>query len=809
MPFGLCNAPATFQRFMNKIFEPFLGKFVRDFIDDFYIYGRKVDHFDHLVKVLERLEQANASLNPEKCIFRCEEGVLLGHIISKDGVAVDPEKVKKIMDLPFPNGLTKLRQFLGMVGYYRRFIISFSNKSYALTVYLKKDVDFDQILQDPSAKHAFEELKKALVTALVLAKPDWSKMFIVYTDASNIALGCTLSQLDDKAHDHPIAYASRQMVQAERDYSVTEREGLAVIFALKKFRHYLLGEFDYVIEDRPGRKHANADLLSRAYDEKGEEPLDDSFPDEDLMEMSASQEVPEEYKEIWDLLSRGWFTTSCGKEGAITGAHEGIPRWCSMRWAFAGKITAFKILDAGYHWRGIFRDCLEYCKTCDVCQAFAKKSTKTPPLRPVPLLGPFEKWGIDIVGPLNQTPRGNRFIVVATDYLTKWVEARPLKQTGEEEVGRFLLERIITRFGCPLELVSDRGGENLQLLRRVEEEARRKSQPSANDKVVTLEEEETDPLVPPNTEDLSSSPSNIVPNANVTTPTNVTQNPSVSIQSSGLPPKIFGYPPPPPPLPPVPTTIPLSQVWKKKRVNPPMAGNPITKQHYNKFRGGSEDEDDYQDADILVLEFEALSAANKEDSDDDKKRIFPGLLREHARNWWTHISKVGANVATWALIKDAFLKRFREPGYERTVWNKFNLGNFRRKKKERLRNYAERLQVLIHRAGGMTSATNNRGVTEPQAATAYINGLDERLKEFLLERQDDSPTLKNAIDNAEKYEVAHPGRSRGREKKKSKKKKKRSRSSSSESSSSSSSESSSSSSDSEDEKRTKRKKNKS
>ncbi|KAG6557616.1 hypothetical protein Mapa_000897 [Marchantia paleacea] len=151
MPFGLCNAPATFQRFMNKVFEPFIGKFVRDFIDDFCVYGKKEDHFDHLIKILQRLEKAKASLNPEKCIFGCEEGLLLGHIISKDGIAVDPEKVKRILDLPFPVTLTKLRQFLGMVGYYRRFIFSFSNKAYALTVYMKKGTDYDLILKDGEA----------------------------------------------------------------------------------------------------------------------------------------------------------------------------------------------------------------------------------------------------------------------------------------------------------------------------------------------------------------------------------------------------------------------------------------------------------------------------------------------------------------------------------------------------------------------------------------------------------------------------------------------------------------------------------
>ncbi|KAL3690877.1 hypothetical protein R1sor_004528 [Riccia sorocarpa] len=293
-------------------------------------------------------------------------------------------------------------------------------------------------------------------------------------------------------------------------------------------------------------------------------------------------------------------------------------------------------------------------------------------------------------------------------------------------------------------------GENLRLLQAVEDEARRTLQATTS----RNEDEEDDQPTPTST----TSGRSTSPTINTALPTSPL-NPSTTV-SGGTNGKIPSNPPPPPPLPPAQTTVPLSQVWKKKRVPPPMAANPITKQHYNKFRGGSKDEDDYQDADIFIMEFEALSAANREDFDDDRKRIFPGLLRDHARNWWTYI---------------------------------------------------KRLQVLIDRARGMTSATNHRGVMKPQAATSYINGLDEKLKEFLLERQDDPPTLKNAMDNAEKYEVAHPDKGRGREKKKKKKKKKkRSRSLSSESSSSSSSsDSSSSSSDSEDDKRSKRKKNKS
>ncbi|KAL3679660.1 hypothetical protein R1sor_022616 [Riccia sorocarpa] len=352
-------------------------------------------------------------------------------------------------------------------------------------------------------------------------------------------------------------------------------------------------------------------------------------------------------------------------------------------------------------------------------------------------------------------------------------------------------------------------GQNLQLLEQVVTEAH--GQPRLTDEVPDSQDQpdEDEEEHPVTVEDL------LIPNPpQATVPSGALTNPFLRLQQN-IPVQVTNPIPvfqtiapvlPVNPILPRVVPVPLPLPNPPNPVPLPIMANPITKQHYNKFRGGAEDEDDYQEADTYIREFEALSLANKEDADDDRKRIFPGLLRDHARNWWTHISKSNANVATWNLIRDAFLKRFREPGYERTVWSK--LGNFRRKNKEKLRNYGEHLQVLIDRAGGITSATNTNGVTEPQAATTFINGLDEKLKEFLLERQDDPPTLKNAMDNAEKYEVAHLDRSRkGRDTKKTKSKKKRSKSTSSESSSSSSS-SDSSDSSSDSEKDTKKKKNK-
>ncbi|KAH9319034.1 hypothetical protein KI387_020803 [Taxus chinensis] len=185
MPFGLYNAPTTFQRLMNRVFEPYIGTFIRVFLDDFCIYESKLDHLHQMETTFQRLDEVQASLNPTKCVFGCSKGVLLGHVVSRDGIGTDPNKVSKIKDLSFPMNRSKLRSFLGHVGYYRRFIKNFSKITQRLTQFLKKDVTYEL---GNKAHEAFGQLKEALVSSPVLKNPDWSKPFIVFTDALDAAL---------------------------------------------------------------------------------------------------------------------------------------------------------------------------------------------------------------------------------------------------------------------------------------------------------------------------------------------------------------------------------------------------------------------------------------------------------------------------------------------------------------------------------------------------------------------------------------------------------------------------------------------
>ena len=196
MPFGLCNAPGTFQRLMMDIFQDFLRHFLEVFIDDFAVFGKWLDHLGYLKKTFERCRETNLKLHPGKCFLGMESGVLLGHVVSKTGLEVDLDKVKVILTLTAPGNVREIRRFLGCVGYYRRFIKDYARKALPLTELLKKEEDFRW---NPERQTAFKELKLSLSQAPILSPPDWTKEFHVTLNASGWCLGAILWQLDDSA----------------------------------------------------------------------------------------------------------------------------------------------------------------------------------------------------------------------------------------------------------------------------------------------------------------------------------------------------------------------------------------------------------------------------------------------------------------------------------------------------------------------------------------------------------------------------------------------------------------------------------
>ena len=296
MPFGLCNAPATFHRVMQVVLAGLEWRSCFVYLDDILIASKTFEeHLDHLREVFDRLRKAGLRLKPKKCLLLRREVPYLGHVISKEGIRPDPAKTEKVHRFPTPVDETKVRQFLGLASYYRRFVPGFAQIAAPLHALTKKNAVFHWT---PECESAFSKLKELLTTAPVLSYPVFGPQceFILETDASGVGLGAILAQKQVDGSVHPVAYASRTLDSHERNYGISEMETLALVWAVRYFRPYLLGhhttvytdhaacrsllgsarpsgklgrwaptiqEMDLTILHRSGKKNANADALSR------------------------------------------------------------------------------------------------------------------------------------------------------------------------------------------------------------------------------------------------------------------------------------------------------------------------------------------------------------------------------------------------------------------------------------------------------------------------------------------------------------------------------------------------------------------
>ncbi|GKC77806.1 putative reverse transcriptase domain-containing protein [Tanacetum coccineum] len=248
MPFGLTNAPAVFMDLMNRVCKPYLDKFVIVFIDDILIYSKnKQEHAEHLKLILELLKKEQLYAKFSKCEFWIPKVQFLGHVIDSQGIHVDPAKIESVKDWESPKSATEIRQFLGLAGYYRRFIEGFSKIAKPMTKLTQKKIKFEW---SDKAEAAFQLIKQKLCSAPILALPEGSEDFIAYCDASIKGLGAVLMQ-----REKVIAYASRQLKIHEKNYTTHDLELGAVVFALKIWRHYLYGTKCTVFTDHKSLQH--------------------------------------------------------------------------------------------------------------------------------------------------------------------------------------------------------------------------------------------------------------------------------------------------------------------------------------------------------------------------------------------------------------------------------------------------------------------------------------------------------------------------------------------------------------------------
>ncbi|GJZ53215.1 putative reverse transcriptase domain-containing protein [Tanacetum coccineum] len=242
MPFGLTNAPAIFMDLMNRVYRPYLDKFVIVFIDDILIYSKtQEEHVEHLRLVLGLLKKEKLYAKFSKCEFWLREVQFLRHVINGNGIHVDPSKIEAVKNWKAPRTPIKVRSFLGLAGYYRRFIENFSKVAKSLTILTQKCKTFDW---GEEQELSFQTLKDKLCNVPFLALLDGPEDFVVYCDTSGIGLGCVLMQRGEV-----IAYASRQLKIHEKNYTTHDLELGAVVFALKIWRHYLYGKKSVIYTD--------------------------------------------------------------------------------------------------------------------------------------------------------------------------------------------------------------------------------------------------------------------------------------------------------------------------------------------------------------------------------------------------------------------------------------------------------------------------------------------------------------------------------------------------------------------------------
>ena len=524
LPFGLTNAPSTFQRAMDIILAGIRWTTCLVYLDDIVVYSTTFElHLERLRLVLDCLFKAGLKLKLSKCHFAERSIKMLGHIVNQEGIGPDPEKLSAVKNFPHcvegKNQKAKVKNvqsFLGLCSYYRRHIAQFAMIARPLTMLTKKDNPFkwgkDEI-------ESFEKLKKALTSAPVLSHPNYDLPMEILTDACGYGIGAVLAQTVD-GQEKPVAYASRLLNKSELNYSITEKECLALVWGLVKFRCFVWGckikvvtdhqalcwlmskrdlagrlarwslslqEYDISIVYRSGKLHGNADFLSRY-------PLkEESFLEEDrclignLTEESESssdnfledQRSLPVWRRVIEKLEAGRAqvknyslqnnrlfhrTVRDGKsylrlcvpvkyrENLLKAYHDDI---VSGHMGISRTLTKIR---QRYIWPGMANDINAYVQACPSCQG--RKGIPDKPagfLQCIKVERPFEKVGIDLLGPFPISKQGNRMIIVAVDYLTKWVELQAIPTGKADDVSEFFVKQIFLRHGAPEKIITDRG----------------------------------------------------------------------------------------------------------------------------------------------------------------------------------------------------------------------------------------------------------------------------------------------------------------------------------------------------------------
>lgn len=534
LPFGLCNAPPTFQKMMNEVLADCLDKFVLVYLDDILIFSKSAtDHERHVKHVLKKLQDAQLVINQKKCSFHKRELSFLGYKISGKGIEPASDKVKVIQDWKVPSNVQEVRQFIGLAQYYRRFIPNFASIAAPITDLTRGTGSKTRsIIWTDNCEESFKILKQKLSSSPVLLTPNMSKPFKIETDASDYGIGCVLSQKDSTGNWRPIAFESKKLSKAEQSYPAQERELLGILHALRTWRCLIDGNkytvytdhlplkyfrtqtkptprlirwiselelYDPDIQYKPGKENDVADVLSRiggpqdipntesieprylystTYHKTQEIPVKKHNKEDDIVSNWPSLYRQPEDKwpaTVSDLLKRERknFVIEDSKVYRlvkIDGAEKKIPFVTYSKradlvedfhkgYGHTGTTTIYSLMKTRWWWPSMKDDILTWLKLCSHCQlgSRAEKNVHHAPMKPLEVPAPFARWHLDFIGELPLTTNGNRWILVAVDYATNWPIVRALPDATGENIVKFLYEEIVLKFGCPQEIITDRG----------------------------------------------------------------------------------------------------------------------------------------------------------------------------------------------------------------------------------------------------------------------------------------------------------------------------------------------------------------
>jgi hypothetical protein len=475
LPMGLKNSPAIFQRLMGMVLEGSLGIYSYIYIDDILVFSSSAEkHCEHLEDILKRLSEAGLRIKFNKSQLFRTELEYLGFLIGKEGIKVNPRKLLAISNFPVPKDVKGVQAFLGLIGYFRTFVVQFAERARPLYDLLKKEVKWTWT---GSQQAAFDDLKDCMLHAPILAFPDFDKSFILTTDASAYALGAILTQVQN-GQEVLISCASRTLKDSERNYSNVDREMLAVIYGVLQNKSYLYGnhfiirtdnsaithlarqvksdnrravnwhlilsEYNYELVHRKGSLIAHADALSRY-------PSSCVQDDVELPNLFNAYLSPGfqhgEYEPIFD--EAGWRSILCKlkdeekprgelwetDDGLVyLKSQEGKPRrlwvppelqqYCLRIFhdppavGHAGMDRMKKQMSRLVIWKGMMKDIEQYVSTCESCQKFKLHNSRTPYRSMPPAVNIFDEVSIDVVGPVPSSTWGLRYVLVDTDEAT-------------------------------------------------------------------------------------------------------------------------------------------------------------------------------------------------------------------------------------------------------------------------------------------------------------------------------------------------------------------------------------------------------